>query len=380
MTSTINSFASGTPIPKRTFGSGPEPCSRSPLAPRRARSHTTGCSGAGKPTRSTSGSTAFKKKASPDLPSDPGAGASPLFPPQHEASSDAKEALLRLVRRDPRQFGYDRTRWRLADLLEQCSQWQVATVSGMSGILDRLGISYQRGRDYIHSPDPDYEAKMAYIEGILAQSRACTGRLVALYLDELTYYRQPSLSSAWEERGEEQPRARRSYHSDTPTRVVATLDPADGRVVAWQGSKISIPRLVRFYQQLREAYPGAERFHVIQDNWPIHFHPDVLVALEPQASPWPRYVPSNWPKEPSASARKRWGGLQLPIQLVPLPTYASWENPIEKLWRWGKQEVLHLHRLADHLDELRSRLLDFLHGFENGSQALLRYVGLPMPV
>jgi hypothetical protein len=263
-------------------------------------------------------------------------------------------------------------------LLEQCSEWQVGTISGLSGILDRLGISYQRGRDYVHSPDPDYQAKIAAIEATLAQSRACTGRLVALYLDELTYYRQPSLAAAWEACGAAQPRACRSHRANTPTRTIATLDPWDGRVIAWQGSRVGIPQLVQFFQQVREAYPEAERFHIMLDNWPVHFHPDVLVALEPQESPFPRYVPRHWPTEPRAPARKRWGGLNLPIQLVPLPTYASWENPIEKLWRLGKQEVLHLHRLADRLEELRRRFLDFLRSFAKGSQALLRYVGLLM--
>jgi len=32
--------------------------------------------------------------------------------------------------------------------------------------------------------------------------------------------------------------------------------------------------------------------------------------------------------------------------LVPLPTYGSWTGPIERLWRWLKQEVLHLHSYA----------------------------------
>ncbi len=283
------------------------------------------------------------------------------------------------MRRDPRQFGIDRSRWRLADLLAQCSAWEVTTISGLAGLLARLGISYQRGRDYVHSPDPDYRDKMAEIAALLAQSRACTGRLVALYLDELTYYRQPTLAAAWEARNEAQPRAERSYRANTPTRVIATLDPADGRVVAWQGSRIGIPQVVRFFQQVRGAYPAAERFHIILDNWPIHFHPDVLVALEPQQSPWPRYVPGNWPREPSPQASKRWGGLNLPLQLLPLPTYASWENPIEKLWRHGKQEVLHLHRLADQLEELRRTFWEFLAGFASGSQALLRYVGLLVP-
>ena len=80
-----------------------------------------------------------------------------------------------------------------------------------------------------------------------------------------------------------------------------------------------------------------ERLYVILDNWPVHYHPDVLVALEPQEASWPRRLSASWPTAPTAQARARWGDLQLPIQLVSLPTYASWENPIEKLWRWAKQ-------------------------------------------
>jgi len=30
----------------------------------------------------------------------------------------------------------------------------------------------------------------------------------------------------------------------------------------------------------------------------------------------------------------------LPIQIVQLPTYASWTNPIEKLWRKLKAEMV----------------------------------------
>lgn len=308
-----------------------------------------------------------------------GRGRKPAFSPVHAAAPAAKEGLLRLVRRDPRTLGVDRTRWRLADLLDQCAEWNVTTVGGLSGLLSRLGISYQRGRDYVHSPDPDYQGKIAAIAALREQSQTSAGREVVLYLDELTYYRQPSLASTWEARGAVQPRACRSYRANTPTRVIATLDPADGRVVAWQGSKIGIDQQVRFYQQVREAYPQAERLHVILDNWPVHFHPDVLLALEPQESPWPRYVPGHWSTEPSARARKRWGELGLPIQLVPLPTYASWENPIEKLWRCGKQELIHLHGLADRLEDLRRAFLAFLARFAGGSQALLRYVGLLKP-
>ena len=64
------------------------------------------------------------------------------------------------------------------------------------------------------------------------------------------------------------------------------------------------------------------------------------------------------------------------IQLLQLPTYAPWTNPIEKLWRWVRQSVLHLHGLAEDWEALQQRVIAFMEQFRGGSQALLRYVGL----
>ncbi len=103
-----------------------------------------------------------------------------------------------------------------------------------------------------------------------------------------------------------------------------------------------------FYRQLVAAYPDTTRIYVVQDNWSIHAHPDVLAAIA-----------------------------ELPqIEIVWLPTYAPWLNPIEKAWRWLRQDVLHLHRLAHAWPALRQRVNAFLDQFADGSQALLHYVGL----
>lgn len=110
----------------------------------------------------------------------------------------------------------------------------------------------------------------------------------------------------------------------------------------------------------------------MQDNWPIHFHPDVIAALEAHRAPTPLPVPLCWPPEPISKARR----LNLPIQLVALPTYASWCNPIEKRWRWLKQEVIHLHGYAERWKELQGLVGSFLDQFAQRSDALLRYVGL----
>jgi hypothetical protein len=58
------------------------------------------------------------------------------------------------------------------------------------------------------------------------------------------------------------------------------------------------------------------------------------------------------------------------------PTAAwVWRNPIEKLWRWLKGDVLTQHRLAAAWAALRQRVQAFLAQFAAGSDALLRYVG-----
>lgn len=295
------------------------------------------------------------------------------------AEQAAQERLLHLLRRDPRPCGVPRTRWTLAELAPACDFLVPITEQGLSQLLRRVGIHYKAARDHIHSPDPHYEDKLALIGQLVAQARASDGRLVLLYHDQLTYYRQPSLARAYEARGRCQPLARRSHAANTATRAAATLDGLTGRVVAWQGTRFDIPQVVKFYQQVRAAYPEAECVYVVQDNWPVAFHPDVLVALEPQIQPWPYYRPGHWPEDPSPEAVRRWGELRLPLQLIPLPTYASWTNPIEKLWRKGKQEVLHLHRWAAQIQVLREEFARFLAQYALGSFDLLRYVGLPVP-
>ena len=115
----------------------------------------------------------------------------------------------------------------------------------------------------------------------------------------------------------------------------------DGYIVGRQ-------QVIQFYAQLNCAYPALDRLYVIQDNWNIHTHPDVLTALEQ----YPRITP------------------------VWLPTSAPWLNPIEKLWRWLRQDVLKMHRWVEDWPQVKQRVHDFLDQFAQGSPDLLRYVGL----
>lgn len=283
------------------------------------------------------------------------------------------------MRRSPRTYDLDQTRWTL-DAIRR-AYWRLAdcSLACIHGLLKRLGIVWKRAREAVYSPDPHYDAKRAWVAQLREQAATSGGRSVVVFLDEITIGRQPTVANAYAPAGVEQARAWRSHSADTLTRVVATLDAGDGRVVFRRAGKITVETLVQFYQELRAAYPDAERIYVVQDNWPIHTHPDVLAALEPQESPFAWHRPAAWSTEPSAAARRKWGTLQLPIQIVPLPTYASWCNPIEKLWRKLRQDVTHLHLWADELPELRAAIDAFLAQFADGSAALLQYVGLGPP-
>lgn len=215
-------------------------------------------------------------------------------------------------------------------------------------MLKRCGLRYKRGRHYLHSPDPDYQQKRDYAAACLSTARHQPRRVVTLYLDEMSYYRQPTLARDWTERGAlNQPLARLSYHRNSLRRVVGALDAVTGRVICEQWPKVGVRRLAAFYEVLRRHYPKAKAIHLIQDNWPVHFYPEVERAAA-----------------------------QAGVEMVRLPTYAPWLNPIEKLWRKLRQEVLHLHRFSDDWQSLQQRVADFFATFSNGSQALLHYVGL----
>jgi transposase len=249
------------------------------------------------------------------------------------------------------------------------------TRSGIWRMLQVLRVHWKHARDHVRSPDPDYLAKQAYVAACVERVRQAPDSLVLLYQDEFTYYRQPTGGFGWAASGSKGPLAERSRRSNTSTRLAGALNALTGQVTIQQRTRLGVAPLVAFYEQLRVDYPHAQRLYVVQDNWPVHFHPDVLAALEPQSWPFSYIYPPGWPTEVSPRARR----LQLPIQLVPLPTYASSTNPIEKLWRWLQQELLHLHPWADDISELRRQVLAFFDQFAAGSDALLHYVGLLIP-
>lgn len=196
--------------------------------------------------------------------------------------------------------------------------------------------------NFIHSPDPDYHHKWKAILQAFMDAVNHPDEVVLVFLDEFSYYRQPTLACAYHATGNTLPFAVQVARSNTRTRLLAVLNGLTGKVTYLQRSKIGVLALQEFYQQVRTDYPQAKRIYVVQDNWPVHKLPEVLQSLQDN-----------------------------PLIPLFLPTYASWLNPIEKLWRWLKQDVLHLHPLSHDLETLRTQVRNFLDAFTAGSDSLL---------
>lgn len=300
-------------------------------------------------------------------------GVNLLFPPQYANREEAREALLHILHQTPKQYGQTGTRWKLQTLLGACKWLCLKSLAGLCQLLKRLRIRWKRARAHVHSPDPNYVEKLSWVKvnflNIDLETKAF------LFQDEFTFYRQPSLACTYESVGKQQPLAELGWRSNLAWRIAAGINGYTGQVTYIQGFHIGIRQLLQLYQQVVLTYPQAKTIFIAQDNWPVHYHPDLCVALQPQEWKYLPKLPSNWPVEASPKAKL----LNLPIQLLSLPTYASWTNPIEKLWRNLRQEVLHLHRFEDDWDATKQAVTAFLDQFAHGSSDLLRYVGLQNP-
>jgi hypothetical protein len=241
------------------------------------------------------------------------------------------------------------SQWRLASIQAAIPGLQAYSLSGVWRVLQRYGLKLRTASVQQYSPDPDYESKVAHLLACLSQTAQDPTNTVFVFLDEMGYYCWPEVAKVWAEVAPAQaPQAERHQAKQQQWRVIGTLNALTGQVDYLDGYIVGRAKVIQMYQHLVDRYPQAAHIYVAQDNWSIHKHPDVEAALT-----------------------------ELPlIEPVWLPTYAPWLNPIEKLWRWLRQDVLTMHHLAGDWPTLRQRVRDFLAQFATGSADLLRYVGL----
>ena len=265
-----------------------------------------------------------------------------------EEREEVRDEIVADLRQSPRDFDIDRTRWRREDLLSKgLKSVEVNNVSRWWHVFQRLDIRFREGWQHTVSPDPEATAKLRRIEQVQQKAMEQPARYVVVWLDELTVYRQPSTAPTWSDGTQRPQNARCAADEEKKRRIVGALNILTGQVDTRYHVKIGKKQLALFYAQLRQTYPDADVIYALQDCWPVHENEDVLLAAEQQQ-----------------------------VEPVFLPTYSSWRNPIEKLWRWLKQDVIHMHPWANQWDRLKQEARRFLKQFEQPNQRSLSYTGL----
>ena len=236
------------------------------------------------------------------------------------------------------------SRWTLRTIRASVAWLTEYTVSGVWRVLQSCGLGLHTSCARLFSPDPNYGGKVRRLHRCLHDAARHPDSVVALFLDEFGYQRWPEVAPTW---GLEAAVAQRAGNNQQ-WRTIGALNALTGQVNYLDGYIVGRQQVIQFYSQLDRIYPEVKLIYVIQDNWNIHTHPDVLTALQQ----YPRIKP------------------------VWLPTYAPWLNPIEKLWRWLRHDILKMHRWVEDWPRVKQRVHDFLDQFVHGSSALLHYVGL----
>jgi transposase len=222
------------------------------------------------------------------------------------------------------------------------------TLSGIWQLLQRQKIRLRQGRPQQYSPDPKYKEKEQQLLARLAEVGRRPKEEVLIFTDEFTYHHWPLPAATWSPQDDPPPLAERAAPGEEQRRIVGGVNAWQGQVTYLEAKSITAVVFGQFLRRVHQAYPQAERITVVVDNWPTHEAKAVLKLLD-----------------------------QLPrLELLFLPTYSPWLNPIEKLWDWLKEAVLRMHPFAGRWSALMDEVSDFLDQFADGSSKLLQRIGL----
>lgn len=277
----------------------------------------------------------------------------------HRKNADQREELLTPLQNGPGEEAKNEVmltaeaptpaRWSLRTIRVSVASLTDYSISGVWRVLRRNDLLLRSAKIQQWSPDPDYLRKQARLLKCLREGGLSPKEIIVLFIDEMGFYRWPEPATTWALSVPEPfPLAERAGGNNQQWRTIGALNAMTGRVDYLDHYIIGREKVIAFYHQLDQAYKRARCIYVVQDNWSIHRHPDVLEAL----TALPR------------------------IQPVWLPTYSPWLNPIEKLWRWLRQDVLKMHRHVNEWKQVRQLVRAFLDQFARGSKELLHYVGL----
>ena len=211
------------------------------------------------------------------------------------------EQICRVALTRPQHLGKPFTTWSLAKLHEHLVETRVlpadVSIETVRRLLRRRRISFQHTKTWKESTDPDFEVKKQRVLDLYDQPPS-DGRV--LCFDEFGPLNlQPRSGKGWFRHGRPA-RLRATYTRTAGVRqMLAALDLTSGQIIYRIHRRKRWQEFLAFLKHLRKRYPD-ERLYIVLDNFSPHRRGEVR----------------DWCADHN-------------VELVFLPTYASWLNWIE---------------------------------------------------
>lgn len=184
-----------------------------------------------------------------------------------------------MLQQSPWQAGLSRSRWWLDGIRQVVSWLQQCCLATVSQTLVRWKLVYRRGRRAVHWPDWEYSSKVKRPRTISWYRRQQPAQIVQVYEDDLTSYRKPTVAQGYALASRRAARADQGQGHNSTRRVAACLDTHTGQLLGGPRAEFDRHTLLRFYQFVEQSYPQADQMFLIQDNWPVHWHADLVAGL-----------------------------------------------------------------------------------------------------
>lgn len=237
-----------------------------------------------------------------------------------QPSEELRDAVMRVLHVPPTDFAINRTAWRMKDLHEVLvGQGTIATLNSIRTVLRAEGIRWKNARVALTSKDPDYQAKVAAIKGVLGSLRE----------DEAFFSIDELGPVAVKMRGG------RSLQFPGQVRTVPQWQKSRGTLIMSAALELASNQLTYFFSEAKNSEETIRLIDLLRER----YHRFKRLYLSWDAAPWHRAERLNEHLASIDSRVDKEGGPRLTI--LPLPTSSQFLNVIESVYSGMARAVLH---------------------------------------
>jgi transposase len=237
-----------------------------------------------------------------------------------QPGNELSDAIFALLHTPPRDNGFNRTTWRLADLHSTLkAQGVLTTLNNLSAVIKQAGYQWKKARVTLTSSDPLYREKVDAIKKALSELKD----------DEAFFSIDEFGPFAIKMRGG------RALQPPGSIRHVPQWQKSKGSLIVSAALELSRNQIIHFYSdrknsaetcklidQLRRQYKGYRRIYLSWDAAPWHSSEQLFNRVE---------FLNDWAEHDEAPH----------IEILPLPAQAQFLNVIESVFSGMARAIIH---------------------------------------